>query len=125
MPGEHSARSPVHARGVGACHSPQEEIQDAGEITARVVVRKAPAQVSVEGYGVEQRLEDVVGALHLGGEGTRAVVPGGQVRARWGQPIGLVVDDGEARSAPGAVHTRNEVYAPGQVSADAAPQGGI
>jgi len=47
----------------------------------------------VQGNGVEEGLERVVGVDHRALERRGAVVPGGQRFVRRGEPVGLVVDD--------------------------------
>ena len=64
---------------------------------------------------VEQRLQPVVGVRHLGAQRGGAVVPGGQVLAGWREPVGLVVDDGEALAG----EPQHQVDAAGEVSAHA------
>ena len=115
-PGEHAAGHAVDHRRVGPGHPAQEQVEHAGEVALGVVAGQPPAQVAVQRDRVEQRLQRVVRALHLGGERRRAVVPGGQRLAGRREPVGLVVDDGVARR-----RTRDdEVDAAGQVAAHAA-----
>ena len=95
-PGEDAARRAVDGRRAGAGHPAQEQVEDARQVAVGVVARQPPAQVAVQRDGVEQRLQPVVGALHLG----RAARAG-----RWcqavssspgpAQPVRLVVDDRE------------------------------
>ena len=70
--------------------------------------------------GVEQRLQAVVGVLHLGRERRWAVVPRGQRLAGRREPVRLVVGDRERVPDP-----HDEVDAAGQVAADAGAQLGV
>ena len=118
LPGEHAARHAVDDRRVRPGHPAHEQVQHAREVALGGVARQPPAQVAVQRDGVEQRLEAVVRVGHLGAERGRAVVPGGQVLARQREPVGLVVDDGEALAG----EPQDEVDAAREVAAHARAQ---
>ena len=77
-----------------------------------VVTGEAPAQVAVQGDGVQERLQRVVGRDHLGLEGVGPVVPGRQRLLGRAQLVRLVVGQEEAV----AREAEHEVEAPRQVA---------
>ena len=64
-PGPHAARLAVDLGPCRAAHPPQEQVERPAQVPLRVVSRDPPAQVPVQGDGVQQRLQRVMGGLHL------------------------------------------------------------
>ena len=97
-PREHAARRVVDHRRGRPDHPAQEQVQHAREVALGVVARQPPAQEAVQHDGVEQRLQHVVRAAHLGRQHCGAVMPRGELLAGRAEPVRLVVDDREAGS---------------------------
>src|SRR5437764_6757313 len=92
-PAEDTARLPVDDRCLGATHATQEQIEHATEIAVGVISAGTPAQVAVQRYEIEQKLQRIMSLEQRLGQGGRPVMPGGQWSISAAEPIRLVVDD--------------------------------
>ena len=116
-PREDAARLPAGQRGRGAAHPPDVEVEHAAEMGGRVVTGQPPSQVAVQRDSVQQGLQRVVRAEHRARQPGGRIVGGGELAGagcRRTQPVGLVVDDDEARRAVGARHPQHDVEAAGE-----------
>ncbi len=86
-----------------------------------VVVPQPPTEVPMEGDGVEEGLQRVVGGDHFGLQRVGPVVPGGQRLAGRAQLVGLVVGQKEAIAG----QAEDEVEAPRQVAPEGPAEDGV